>query len=185
MNDQLRKTTALERLFRTYHGLDRGDTPEEIARNRVAMAEVYFEAVAPYTAGDVESAVSAFIVGSVQGHNPAFAPTAPQVGNATRREMEARLDRERRARKPALPPPDIEHSPESRERIKALVAGCVASLTSITAAEDEAREREKAERWQRTNETFVPDMDEDAMRERLCKRQGWDVGDPDGDRDVA
>lgn len=156
-----------------------GDADEQL-RN-------YLLAVEDWAADDVDAAVETFIKGAAPGHDGRFVPTAPMLGAQCRREAEARarqaaLDRMAR---PALPPPDIEHSEESRARIKALVAGCVASLTSITADEDEAREREKAERWQRTNETFVPDMDEDAMRERLCKRQGWDVGDPDGDRDVA
>ena len=181
MEEQHRKVVALERLFRTYPSFGKGETAEEVARDRMAKAEVYLAAVEPYQAADVESAVSAFITGTVPGHNPAFAPTAPEVGSATRREMEHRVGSEVRARKPALPPPDIEHSEESRARIKALVAGCVASLTSITAAEDEARELEKAERWQRTHVAFVPDLDEAAMAARL----GFTVGDRDGDEDAA
>lgn len=133
--DQQRIAAAFERLFRTYGPLGQGSTAEEITLDRIERIKVYFEAVAPYEEQDVEAAVDAFLSGSAPGVNPNFAPPAPAVGGETRRQMNLRLDKENRERRlrPALPPPDIEHTPESRARMKAILEAGLAKLHEATA----------------------------------------------------
>lgn len=121
--------------------------------------------------------------GIAPGVNPNYLPVPAVVGSECRRQMNLRLDREARDRRmrPALPPPDIIRTPEEIAFAKALVAKAVASLKSVTADEDEARERHRASLWGRTNAMFQPDDDPRVMRERL----GFGIGDEDGDREVA
>lgn len=182
MNDQQRISAALERLFRTYPSQAKGDSEFEIARNRVASAKVYFDAVAPYAADDVEDAVQAFLTGSVPGHNAAFAPSAPQVGSACRRAMEQRLDIVNRARRlrPALPAPPIEHTDEERQRAKAKVAEFVASVSDDPA--DEATIAIRNARWAKVNARFAPPMDDHSVMERLL---GYSVGSPESEREAS
>jgi hypothetical protein len=171
-----RIAAALEAVFRTYQQSDRGDE-EAVARERIERARVYFEAVTPYEIRDVEAGCRTLLSGSAPGVNPNYLPPAPVVAAECRRQMNLRLDRENRERKlrPALPPPEIEHSPESRARVKALVEGLTHRLSVDTEAEEsEAAARRKA-LAERTNERFFPDMDEREMEERL----GFSAGDPE------
>lgn len=141
-----------------------GDDGDELVRG-------YLLAVEDYPAGDVELAVDTLIKGVAPGINPSFRPKPPEVGSECRRQMNLRLDSEARARayRPKLPPPDIERTPESQARVKALVEGAVANLTA--ASLDDPAERHRAA-IRRSNAYF------DAER-------GFSVGDPEGDRDVA
>ena len=52
--------------------------------------------------------------------NPSYRPKPSELGAECRRVMNLRLDAEARTRKPALPAPQIEHTPESRARIAAM-----------------------------------------------------------------
>lgn len=160
---------AFGRLFQTY--------PQFQAAESDKAMRAYFEAVEPYETRDIEAAVHSFITGSAPGHNAAYAPNAPQVGSETRRLMNLRLDREARERlaQPRLPPPDIEHSPESQARVRDLVADTVANLKAVTADEDEAAAKRHADLWARTNEAFYPDLSDREMERRL----GFSVGDPE------
>lgn len=184
MNDQQRVSAALERLFRTYPSLGKGSTPEEISRSLAAAAQVYYEAVAPYTADDVEVAVNAFLTGTVPGHNTAFAPTAPMVGSACRRAMEKRVDAEnlRRRLRPALPKPDIVHTDEERARAKALVADFVASVASAEIEQTTEEQKRRKERWEKVNARFQPAMDDASVMERLL---GYSTGSPESDEFAA
>lgn len=161
---------ALDRLFRTYPQSDRGGSPEDLARDRIERAQVYFEAVEPYETRDIEAAVSAFITGTAPGVNPNFAPPAPAVAAEVRRQMNLRLDHEARIRKPALPPPDIERTPESQARVKARAAELIASLASLSRTDEAAAAYR--DRLNRTNERFD--------RELIAAR-GYTVGDRDGE----
>ncbi len=177
-----RIAAALEALFRTYQQSDRGDE-ETVARDRIERARVYFEAVAPYGVADIEAGSRSLLSGSAPGVNPNFLPPAPVVAAECRRQMNLRLDRENREKKlrPALPPPDIERTPEQRERARQLVARAVAGLTSKTAAEDAEQARRRQQLWDRTNSTFEPTMADQEIERRL----GWRTGDPEGAEDAA
>lgn len=167
---------AFERLFSTY--------PQFGGRNdgafdRIAAAKVYFEAVAIFEAGDIEQAVENFLTGAAPGHNPAFAPPAPLVGSEVRRVMNLRVESEARARRfrPALPAPDIVHTPEERERVRLKVEALKASIAERTGDDEAATEKQRRSNFAKVHERFRPDMDEDAVLERL----GYTVGDADGE----
>lgn len=155
---QDRNTTiaeALDKLFRTYDRSDRNGDPGDLARDRMAKAKVYFEAVEPYEAQDVEQAVNDFLTGNVPGGwNVAYAPNAPQVGSATRRAMERRVERERLDRL-ALPPPAddfVQDPPEVRAKNRARLDALAASLASSMQMDDAPLRSLQA----RTNARFDP-----------------------------
>jgi hypothetical protein len=177
-----RIAAAFERLFRTYGPLGQGSTPEEVARDRIERIKVYFDAVALYEERDVEEAVENFLNGSAPGvSNFSFAPPAPVVGAEVRRVMNLRLDHEARIRKPALPPPDIEKTDESRERVRLLAAQAIDKLASDLRTDDAAKTADR-KKWQdRMDRRFTPAQDESALRQRL----GFEVGDRDGHEDAA
>lgn len=143
----------------------------------------YLLAVDDYPFCDVEGAVDALIKGIAPGVNPSFRPKPSEVGAECRRRMNLRLDSEHRAKmaRPALPPPDVERTPESRARVKAMVDKALGNLKSVTADEDAATAQRKAEMWAKTNARFDPSADEADMAARL----GFTAGDPEGERDVA
>ena len=167
--DHQRIAAAFERLFRTYGPLGQGNSPEEIALDRMERIKVYFDAVVMYDERDVEAAVDAILDGSAPGINFNFAPAAPAVGAECRRRMNLRLDSEHRAKmaRPALPPPDVERTPEARARVKAMVDKALGNLKSVTADEDAATAQRKAEMWAKTNARFNPSADEAEMAARL------------------
>lgn len=157
-----------------------------MARDRVEKAKVYFDAVALYPEDDVEAAVDAILSGSAPGVNPNFAPPAPVVASECRRQMNLRLRRMEleRFNRPALPPPDkAPATPEQRERAMALVRDFVAKVEANNLTEDAGAARRRAEHWQRTNERFYPDMDPEAVAERLLKRPRFESADSDPDGD--
>jgi len=165
----------LERLFRTYPPPANGNSEEQIRADRIERAKVYFEALAIYETRDIDAGITALLTGSEPGVNPAFAPSAPQVATAARRALNARLDSEYRKRlgHPALPPPDIPKTPESRERVRALAqqfAGAVDAMRTPDAkAEAFKRQREAASaaRWD-------PSVEPGQIKFRLG------IGDPEG-----
>jgi hypothetical protein len=123
--DPIQATKALEGLFRTYPGFRADDL--------AAMVKTYLHAVSIYETRDVIQGISDFITGNVPGHNPAFAPSAPQVGSAVRRAMERRVESNRLNRL-SLPPPadDFEQDPpEVRAKNRARMDELAASLASV------------------------------------------------------
>lgn len=139
--------------------------------------KVYFEAVSEYQTADVLDAVHAFITGSVPGHNPSFAPSAPEVGSACRRAMFKRLDAERLDKLALPPPPDtwVDDAPDVKARNKAKLDQLAADLAAALRTDEAETERRRLETMNRTNARFAPDYDPKAMARRL----GFDVGDPD------
>lgn len=132
---------------------------------------------------DIEAAVRNFLAGSAPGHNPAFVPSAPLLGAEVRRVMNLRLDSEARTRasRPALPPPDIERSPESRERVRRLMEQTTRRMGEAMQTEDAAADKRRKQTYVRVHDYFAPDMTEDAMLKRL----GYEVGDNEGAADAA
>lgn len=171
---QDRNTTiaeALDKLFRTYEKSDRNVDPGDLARDRMAKAKVYFEAVAPYEAQDVDQAVTDFLTGNVPGGwNVAYAPNALQVGSATRRAMERRVERERLDRLQLPPPADdfVQDPPEVRAKNRARLDALAASLAN-TMEMDRTPLRNLQ---QRTNAYFDQPL-------------GYSVGDPDAEGDMG
>ena len=122
----------------------------------------------------------ALIKGAAPGVNPNFLPPPAVVGAACRRQLNLRLDSEHRAQlaRPALPPPMVEHSPESRAKVANMVKGLVARTAARIGTED-AQGRTKI--LQQTNARFQPDMDDMSVWRRL----GYRVGDREGEIDAA
>lgn len=155
--DPAQATKALEALFRTYPGFK----PDDLS----AVIKTYLHAVSIYETQDVIQGISDFITGNVPGHNVAYAPSAPQVGSATRRAMERRIERERLDRLQLPPPADdfVQDPPEVRAKNRALLDGLAASLAS-TMDMDKAPLRDLQ---RRTNARFDP--------------PAYTVGDPDAE----
>lgn len=128
------------------------------------MVKTYLHAVSIYETRDVIQGISDFITGNVPGHNPAFAPSAPQVGSAVRRAMERRLEAERLNRIALPPPPDDfeQDPPEVRAKNRARLDALAAELASVM---DMDRAPLRALQ-QRTNARFDPPL-------------GYSVGDAD------
>jgi hypothetical protein len=166
--DHQRIAAAFDRLFRTYPQFAQGNTAGELLRDRVEKAKVYFDAVVLYDERDVEAAVDAFLSGTAPGVNPSFAPPAPAVGAECRRQLNLRLDRER-DRRPKLPPPDIERTPESQARVKELMERTVHGLRTPDSDDPAARHKRRMEK---TNAYFD-------------QERGYSVGDRDGHEDAA
>ena len=161
-------SAAMERLFRAYPQSDRAN---DDLRERMERFRLYLEAVEPYDLRDIGAAVQSFITGSAPGVNAAFLPPAPLVAAECRRLMNLRVDRENRDKRlhPALPPPDVERSPESRAKVKAMIDDVVANLAAKSLDDPVERHRK---RIAKTNERF----DRDPY---------FEVGDPDGAADAA
>lgn len=174
----------MERLFRTYPSQAKGANDFEIARNRIAAAEVYMRAVRPYTADDVEDAVDEFLTGAVPGHNAAFAPTAPQVGAVCRRIMERRIESLERTRRfqPRLPPPDITHTEEQRARARAKVQAFIEGQAAAEVHETTEDDKRRRERWEKVNARFQPPMDDASIMHRLL---GYSIGAPESEENAA
>lgn len=132
----------------------------------------YLLAVEDYPAQDVEAAVVALIKGVAPGVNPGFLPPPAVVGAECKRQNNLRCEREARDRRlhPALPPPDVERTPESQARVKALIDGAVANLASKSLDEDPIERHRR--RIAKTNERF----DRDPY---------FEVGDPEDEADAA
>lgn len=134
------------------------------------MVKTYLHAVSVYETRDVIQGISDFITGNVPGHNPAFAPSAPQVGSAVRRAMERRIERERLDRLQLPPPADdfVQDPPEIRAKNRARLDALAASLAN-TMEMDRTPLRNLQ---QRTNAYFDPPL-------------GYSVGDPDAEGDMG
>lgn len=174
---------AFAKLFQTYQSFQAATEAEADETLRV-----YFEAVEPYQTDDILKAVENFLNGNVPGANAAFAPPAPHVGAECRRVMNLRLNHERLMR-PALPPPtDREIPADERERVKAKFQAWKASIpqtdeeTERAAASKARGEREV--RWLRDRGDLVELRGSSVPISQTLLRQ-FEVGDSDGDRDVA
>lgn len=155
--------------------------PAQASDDGEELLRAYLLAVEDYFPDDVQRAVDLLVKGVAPGVNPSYRPKPSEVGAECRRVMNLRLDSETRGRKPALPPPIIEHSPDERARMVAIAQAAVAGLTASMRTEDAEAEKRRKAGWQKTNERFQPDMSQSAMKQRL----GFETGDADGDRGVA
>lgn len=112
----------------------------------------------------VAHAAQRFLAGEVPGQHTAFAPSPAQLASEARRHWHMALDGERRRRHP-LPPPEIDRSPEARERVRRLTAEITARLGPDTGPSAAARQRRDL--FTRTNARFAPDASEASIARRL------------------
>lgn len=162
--------TAIDRMLSGFPPLNAQGSAEEVLSR-------YVEAVRDRFDIDIEAGVDIVNRGELPGFTGAFAPTPPQFASAVRIAQDKRAAREARDRalRPALPAPLIEHSAESRAKMADMVAGVVANLKSVTADEDEAASKRRAEMWDRTNRAFEPSLSDREIERRL----GFSAGDPE------
>lgn len=139
--------------------------PSQAADDGEELLRAYLLAVEDYHADDVTRAVDTMVKGTAPGINPGFRPKPSEVGAECRRQMNLRLDSERREKnsRPALPPPPIERDDASRARVAAMVKQVVATIG--TAPDDTPIERHRRI-IAKTNERFDKD-------------QWFEVGDPE------
>lgn len=140
------------------------------------LLRAYLLAVEDYAVGDVEAAVDELVKGTAPGVSPSFRPKPSETGAECRRQMNLRLESEARARRPALPPPDVVRSPESRARVAAMAQRAIEDIASTMLTPD----AETSRRRQRFNERMQVRFDPKTEREALA-RLGYSVGDPDGE----
>lgn len=153
---------------------------EDVLREYVRVAQSYTDA-------DLTAGADLLMSGRFPGYDGRFAPSPPQFGAACRKALEDRLDAEAidRRMRPRLAPPDVEKTDESRKRVLARTAELVEALAAQQRTEDAQVERERKARQARVNDRFAPDMSREAVSRRLYPRDPWDVGDPEGDAEVA
>ena len=147
----------------------------------------YLMAVEDWPADFVEDGVTLIVKGKLPGHDGRFAPTPPMVATACGivAETVARQRYLDQISRPALPPPDIEKTPEQRERAKAKLAEFVASVSEDPTSEASIAIRNA--RWAKVNAYFDPPQDEDSLTERLHLKRGasYSVGSPESDDAAA
>jgi len=167
-------TQTLSTLFATFPPLQGAATPE----GALAAMQAYVLAVGKYDMQDIEEGVRRLVAGEIGEHDGRYPPTAPQLARAVHKARDARLDRER-DRRPRLPPRDIEKSPESQERVRALTEQAVHRLAGVMRTDDAAAAKRRQELQERTDERFAPDPSPSATASRLGFR--YSAGDPDGE----
>jgi hypothetical protein len=106
--------------------------PSQATDDGDELLRAYLFVADDYPADDVEAAVDLMVKGIAPGINPGFRPKPSEFGAECRRQMNLRLDREARERafRPKLPPPDVERTPESQARVRAMVEAVVGKLAS-------------------------------------------------------
>lgn len=143
----------------------------------------YLMAAEDFSADDVEAAVTMYIKGSVPGFDGRFAPTAPMLATACRKVIDERNKQAYYASfsAPRLPPPDIEKTDDQRQSVREKMNAAIENLAANMALQSaEALEASKA-RWERTNDRFHPDMSDEAIMNRLVRKQGYSTGNDYGD----
>jgi hypothetical protein len=149
-----------------------------------AQLAAYALALDGHDMRDVETAVRKLVRGEYDWHNPAFAPSSAVLGSAVIQERDVRLLSERRAklRQPALPPPDIEKTPEQRERARQMMQEFVERQAAIEASNQADTYEARRRQFECTNARFKPDLSDHAVMERLL---GYSTGSPESEEHAA
>jgi hypothetical protein len=159
MQEPQRKIRDINRLLSAYPTANTAEDAEQALRN-------YLLAVDDYPAEDVETAVDTLLKGTAPGVNPNFLPAAPAVGAECHRQNHLRAEREDRDRRlrPALPPPDIERTPESQAKVRELMQRTVNGLKAMSPDEDPTTRHRRIIGWANDR----------------TDRIRWSVGDTEG-----
>jgi hypothetical protein len=149
----------------------------------------YLMAVEDWAADFVEDGVTLILKGKLPGHDGRFAPTPPMVATACRMSAEAsaRAQYLNRLKTPALPAPDIKHTPEERARAKAKVQAFIEGVAAADLHVTTEERKRQQERWEKVNAHFDPPQDDESLTDRLHLRRGADysVGAPESDDAAA
>lgn len=131
-------------LLASFPAFQSGDAEAAVAAYALVIADAMPQ--------DVEPGIRILLNGQYPGHDGRFAPSAPILASAIRMAMERRIDRERMARKPMLPPPDIEKTDESRERVRKMTEQVVKQLGEAMLTDDAADIKRRSEFWGNVND---------------------------------
>lgn len=155
------------------------------------MLHNYLTAVDDWPADVVSDAVDNFLKGSVPNFDGRFAPTAPQLGSACRMAQEAitRANYLNRIRTPALPPPDIKHTPEEQDRARAKIAEFITSQ-GPSIDEQRALEQDRRDKMAKHDSFFADEFiptpgGVGRISKTLAKKMGFSVGAPESDDAAA
>lgn len=155
--------SLLELLFSTF--------PSGQGVDRAAQMQAYVVALDGHDMRDIETAIWRLIRGEIDWHNGAFAPSAPLLGNVVAKMRDERYRRAKfdrtYATPVALPSPDVERTPESQARVKAMVEGFVKSVAEALSTEDAKRAAGHNDLVKRTHRRFDPDQDGPSLNSRL------------------
>jgi hypothetical protein len=159
MTDAERRLKAIREINLPYDH-QRSNNPAEELR-------LQLKATAGFEVELVEEAASMFTTGEVVGHSGEWRPSPAVVAYAcrqaaARRNRRAYLDRLDR---PRLPPPQVEKTPESRQRFRQMFAHFLGQPASRPDADTKTASTAKS--WKRANDGFEPDMSEEAIVKRL------------------
>jgi len=154
------------------------------------MLHNYLTAVDDWHADLVTDAVDLIIRGELPNHDGRFAPTAPMLATACRlaAEKAARAKYLAGLAAPRLPPPLIEHTPESRERVRQLAKHAAEVIGSVDLHNSEAEIAAANARWAKVNAHFDPPQDYESLTERLNLHRdslGYEVGAPESEENAA
>ncbi len=192
MRDQTQKLKAIRRLLGSFAEVPArpGETQEQRAERMALQVHNYLTAIDGFDIGLVEDGVDLVLRGELPGHDMRWAPTPPMLATACR----AAADKSARQRylagikAPRLPPPDITHSPEERERARQKVAEFIASQ-GPSFAEQQAADRDRADKLAKHDsffaDDFVPAEGVGRISKTLAKKLGYSVGSPESDEAAA
>lgn len=187
MQSPQRKSKALARLFSAFPPLNAADPDETLRR--------YFEAIDDFDAELVDEAVALYTTGNIPGFDGKFVPTPPMLAAGCRKaaEIRARKAYLERLTQPALPAPEVERTLEAQQRVRALMGQAVAALSKSEPTDDAAVElakRQAKEKLAKHDAFFAEDFvatdgGVGRVSKSLARLIGYEVGDEDGDREVA
>lgn len=138
---------------------------EDRARDFVAATRQHADEI-------LTRALENFIAGRVTSHNAAFLPTPAQFGAECIRLSNLAAEsaeRTKRYTQPQLPPPDIEHSPESRARVQAMLAEFLGK-NAPPPPQDAGIAIAGPDLTARTQNRFEPSQDPEDVKKRLLGR---------------
>lgn len=192
MQDQTRKLKALRKLFGQFPeaGGPASESIEARAERMALRTTGYLTAIDGFATDLVEDAVDLVLKGELPGHDGRFVPTPPMLATACRLAAE-RIARARYLdglNAPRLPAPQIEHTPESRERVRQMALHAAEVIGSVDLNNSEAELAASKARWERVNAHFDPPQDEASLTERLnLKRDslGYAIGSPESEENAA
>lgn len=188
MQDQTRKLKALRKLFGQFPevGGPANETIEARAERMAIRTTGYLTAIDGFAADLVDDGVNLVLKGELPGHDGRFVPTPPMLATACR----IAADRNARQRylaglsAPRLPAPQIEHSQESRERVRQMAQDAAERIGAVNLHMAEEEIIAAKARWEKVNAHFDPPQDYDSLTSRLHLPR-YSVGSPESDGEAA
>lgn len=181
------KLKAIQRLLSGF--------PASQAVDQAELLRRYLEVAEDFHADDVLTSVDLYLKSQMPGFDGRYAPTPPMLAAGCRRAADIRA---RKAyldglTRPDLPAPAVERTPGAQQRVRALMGQAVASLSKSEPTDDAAAELAKRQAKQKlakhdaffADDFVATDGGVGRISKSLARIIGYEVGDEDGDREVA